>query len=274
MKDWTRRQWTIWSVALHWQCLFLFNTEESSACANSLVVGMRGLLSEFGFPAAFAPFGVKLEVNQAHQEFSVPMFGVVSVTFGVSEQAALSSSLYKCLWISRCCSQLLRGASLCCAPSLLQLQTQKIGNLHPALDMQLLSCSFSMAHPNQATLPKTHVKNKNWEKIHPCQCHWEEFWGPSISKKALSLGKCTRTTPRTEIWCRTGVSTQQFCFVWVVNVWECTRLPPTNILGEGSSVELCLGSAPQRQSRCQHRPGLQHSSAGTESGKSFLKPIF
>lgn len=97
---------------------------------------MRGLLSEFDIPDVLAPFGVKLEMNQTHLEFSVPTLGGVSVVFGVSEQAALSGSLYKCLWISRC--------SLCCAKSL-----RKFGIL-----IQPWTCSFSTAHPNHAALPQ------------------------------------------------------------------------------------------------------------------------
>lgn len=175
----------------------MFNTEESSTCANFLVVGVRVLLSEFHFPAVFPPFGVKLEVDQTHLEFSVPTIGVVSVTFGGSEQAALSSSLCKCLWISRCCSQLPRRCQPVLNPIPPAAANSENWEFSSSLEgIQLLSCGFSMAHPNQAMLlSHTAQKTRSERKVIPASATERNFGIQAFPKKLCPWGKVPEPRP-------------------------------------------------------------------------------
>lgn len=195
---------------------------------------------------------MKLELNQKHLEFYFRTFRFISVTFGVSEQAATAVRLLVQMHVAlqvlvRSCSV---DARLCRTQSLLQLQTQARNNLHLALQMQLFSCSFFKACSSQAVLllqTETYVGNGNWEKSHSYMCCWHEFWGPSTSKKLhLYLGKRSRAMPRIlDLIYNRGNHPLQFCFcVSCEWMWVYTRLPPTNIMEEGSSTEqsLCLYS--------------------------------
>lgn len=158
------------------------------------------LLSEFDFPAAFDPFEVKLEVDRTHLEFSVPIFGVVSVTFGVSEQAALSSSLCKCLWISRCCSQLLRR----CQPVLCPISSAAANSEnwesssslgHAAPQLQLF---HSSSKPGRAALPhcpKSTAERRTQRKAIPASATEKNFGVQAFPKQICPWGNAPEPCP-------------------------------------------------------------------------------
>lgn len=114
---------------------------------------LNSLLSESDFSTAFAPVWGKLELNQKHLEFYFCAFSFISVTFGVSEQAARAVQFLVQLRVDlqvlvHSCSV---DARLCCTQSLLQLQTQagrqqsasNLGNT--AFDLQLFMACLSQA---------------------------------------------------------------------------------------------------------------------------------
>lgn len=112
---------------------------------------------------------------------------------------------------------------------------------------------------------ETDVRDGNWEKSHSCQCHWHEFWGPSLSKKLhLYLGKHSRTTPGIlDLIYNGGNHPQQLCFcVSCEWMWVYTRVPPTNIMEEGSSTE---------QSLCLHSPNAELLPADTLVAKQLSR---
>lgn len=151
---------------------------------------------------------MKLEPNQTHLEFSVP-------TFGASEQAArLSCSLYKFLWISRSsAAQEVPGCAVSnpfCSCKLRE-SSSILGHTAPALQL-----FHDLSKPGHAALPgcpKPMSETRTKRNHIPASATDRNFEAQTFPKKALSLGKHPRTTPRAELWCRAGGTSQQSCSV-------------------------------------------------------------